>query len=106
MLKRGKVVRKPTNNSPRAKAAFKCSVRPPLIPGARLKNRPGTCLIQITRPAVTDIQLHKFATRLAHFPQIFVPGKQSVDLCGNGSVHAAGVSQSECEPPMTCRPEE
>src|ERR1700720_2854072 len=69
----GESSKKAGKQLPTRQGCVQMSVGRLLIPGARLKNHAGIADSEIAGPAVTDVQLHKFATRLAQFPQIFVP---------------------------------
>ena len=50
-------------------------VSPILVAGTVLKYHPDIADSKITRPAMADAELHKFAARLAHFLEVFVSGK-------------------------------
>ena len=73
----GKSSKKADKQLPTRQGCVQMSVGLLLIPGARLKNHAGIADSEIAGPAMTDVQLHKFATRLAHFPQVFVARKNN-----------------------------
>src|SRR6266487_1007417 len=64
---------KKTNKElPPRQSRIQTSVRRLLIPRTHLKNHPGITDSEVAGPAMADIQLHNFPTRLAHFPQVLV----------------------------------
>src|SRR5207244_7106793 len=88
----GESSKKATKQLPTRQGCIQTCVSLLLIPGAWLKNHAGIADSEITQPAMTDVQLHKFAMRLAHFPQVFVARENNSLKIGRASCRERMVS--------------